>query len=132
MAPGELDRLQHDEGMAAQSAMESYFLNRKGDMNLRITFQPLMTTNALLSKNGITLENLEKYTPQELCQLLGVDGVLNGILSTEKPMSDGAAVAMTILVGFSGPTNSGKCTINAYDGTSGELLGNMRRLCLEV
>ena len=122
LAPGELEKLQTDEGIAAQSAMESYFLNRKGDLNLRISFQPLMTTNALLGRNNIDPQNIDKFTPQELCALLGVDAVMNGILSTEKPMSDGAAVALAIVVGFGGATNSGKCTINTYDGKTGELL----------
>ena len=54
--------------------------------------------------------------------MLGVDGIMNGILSTEKPMSDGASVTLALLVGFGGATNSGKCTINTYDGKTGELL----------
>lgn len=37
-------------------------------------------------------------------------------------MSDGASLALGLVVGFYGRTNSGKCTINAFDGKSGELL----------
>ncbi len=122
MTPEQLNKLQSDEGMAAQSAMESYFLKAKENLKIRVSFQPIITTNALLAKNNITEKNIDSFTPQELCALLGVDGILNGLLATEKPMSDGAAVTMYLFVGFAGATNSGKCTINAYDGKTGELL----------
>lgn len=117
MTADEIEKMHQDEGMAAQSAMESYFLGRKSDYKLKISFQPLITTNALLGKNGINEGNIETYTPQELCKFLGVDGIMNGLLSTDKPMSEGASLAMGLLVGYYGATNSGKCTINAFDGT---------------
>jgi hypothetical protein len=37
-------------------------------------------------------------------------------------MSDGASLAMGVLVGFYGATNSGKCNININDGKTGDLL----------
>jgi hypothetical protein len=37
-------------------------------------------------------------------------------------MSEGASVALGLLIGFYGPTNSGKCTINITDGATSELL----------
>lgn len=120
MTQEQIEQLQKDEGMAVQSAMETYFLKHINDMN--ISFQPLMTTNAVLSKNNIDQSNIDKYTPMELAALLNVDGVINGLLSSEKPMSDGASLALGLVVGFYGSTNSGKCTINTFDGKSGELL----------
>jgi len=120
MTQEQIERLQKDEGMAVQSAMETYFLKHIDEMN--ISFQPLITTNAILSKNNIDESNIDKYTPSEIAALLSVDGVINGLLFTEKPMSDGASLALGLVVGFYGPTNSGKCTINAFDGKSGELL----------
>ena len=120
MSPEEITRLQHDEGMAVQSALESYFLKHQQETN--ISFQPIMTTNALLGRNNINENNIDNYTPQELCDLFEVDGLISGILSTEKPMSEGASLALGLLVGFYGATNSGKCTINTYDGKTGELL----------
>ncbi len=122
MTGDQLYQLQQDEGKAVQSAMQSYFLKRKEQHNFRITFLDLLTTNAILAKNNIDGSNIERFTPKELCELLEVDGIITGILSTDKPMSDGASLALGLLVGFYGPTNSGKCTININDGSTNELM----------
>lgn len=63
-----------------------------------------------------------KFTPKELAEVLEVDGIISGILSSDKPMSEGASAALGILVGIYGPTNSGKCTININDASTGDLL----------
>ncbi len=122
MTPDQLAQLQKDEGMAVQSAIHTYFLKRKAQHDFSITFLDLGTTNALLAKNNIDQNNLEKFTPMELAKFLEVDGIISGILSTDKPMSEGASAALGILVGVYGPTNSGKCTININDGATGDLL----------
>ncbi|CAM3392009.1 hypothetical protein POKO110462_00555 [Pontibacter korlensis] len=87
-----------------------------------MSFQDAHKTNALLARHEITAENLRSYTPEELARLLEVDGVITGTFETDKPMSDGASLALGLVVGFYGATNSGKTSINIYDGTSGELL----------
>jgi hypothetical protein len=61
-------------------------------------------------------------TMEELSQLLGVDGVISGTFESSQPMSGGAAVAMFMVTGFSGATNTGKLAISINDGKSGELL----------
>jgi hypothetical protein len=122
MSPEQLAQMQKDEGLAVQSALQTYFLKRKEQHDFVISFQDLQTTNAQLAKNNIDQADLEKYTPKELADILEVDAVITGILSTDKPMSEGASAALGILVGIYGPTNSGKCTININDGATGELL----------
>jgi hypothetical protein len=122
MTPEQLAQMQKDEGLAVQSALQTYFLKRKEQHNFKISFQDLATTNAQLAKHNVDPDELDKYTPKELAEMLEVDAVITGILSTDKPMSEGASVALGLVVGIYGPTNSGKCTININDGTSGELL----------
>ena len=122
MTPEQFTQLQKDEGLAVQSAVHSYLLKRKEQHNLTIRFLDISTTNALLSKNQITQENIDTFMPKELSEMLQVDAVISGVLSTDKPMSDGASVALGLLVGFYGATNSGKCTININDAQSGELM----------
>jgi hypothetical protein len=122
MTPEQFDKLQNDEGLAVQSAVLSYFLKRKEQHDLNVSVLDVNTTNALLKKNNINNENIDSFTPAELCTLLGVDAVLSGLFQTDKPMSDGASLALFMVVGFAGPTNSGSVTININDGKTGELL----------
>lgn len=122
MSPEQFQQLQKDEGLAVQSAIHSYLLKRKEQHDLGISFLDVMTTNALLTKGNVTQENIDSFTPKELAGILNVDAVITGVLSTDKPMSEGASVALGVLVGFYGPTNSGKCTININDGATGELM----------
>ncbi|MBK6947133.1 MAG: hypothetical protein IPH16_02780 [Haliscomenobacter sp.] len=122
MTAEQMENLQRNEGLAVQSAMESYFLKRKEQHEIVIDFQSTTTTNALLSKNEIHAGNIDQYTPQELAKILEVDAVIGGLFFTDKPMSDGASLALGVLVGFYGSTNSGKCTININNGADGVLL----------
>jgi hypothetical protein len=122
MTPEQFSQLQKDEGIAVQSAILSYLLKRKEQHDFKISFQDMNTTNALLAKNNVDQSNIDTFTPKELAEILQVDGVVTGILMTDKPMSDGASLAMGVLVGFYGSTNSGKCTISINDGATGELL----------
>ena len=122
MTPEQFVQLQKDEGLAVQSAVHSYLLKRKDQHDLKIGFLDISTTNALLSKNGVSQENIDSFTPKELAEMLKADAVISGVLSTDKPMSEGASAALGLLVGFYGATNSGKCTININDAKTGELM----------
>ena len=124
LKPGDLEQMQKREGEAVQSALETYFLKRKEEEGLRVKFQDVGKTNALLARRKWNLDSLKIRTKEELADSLNVDGVISGLLATDKPLSEGSAVAIGILTDgwFFGPTNSGKCTINVHDGNSGELL----------
>jgi hypothetical protein len=76
----------------------------------------------LLERNAVTYETLASFTPEELAKILGVDGIISGTFESTQPMSNGAAIAMSLAVGFAGPTNTGKTTISINDGKTGELL----------
>lgn len=122
MTPEQLAQLQKDEGLAVQSALQTYFLKRRQQHEFAVSFQDLQTTNANLAKLNLAAEDLEKHSPKELAEMLDVDAIITGFLSTDKPMSEGASAALGVIVGFYGPTNSGKCTININDRATGELL----------
>ena len=114
--------LEEREGLGVQSALQSYLLKQKVDNDIIVDVQDVAKTNALLAKNGMTSEKTLTMTMEELAQMLGVDGVISGTFESSQPMSGGAAVAMLMVGGFSGPTNTGKLVININDGRSGELL----------
>lgn len=122
MSVEELARIEQQEGEAVQNALYGYFLKRQGTENYRVSFQDISKTNALLAKNGITYDVLDEYMMSELAEMLDVDAVISGRLESNKPISEGAAVALSVLVGVYGPTNSGKVTIFVNDGASDELL----------
>jgi hypothetical protein len=119
---GELEKIQKKEGDAVQSAIQTYFLKRKEKESFKVNFQDVSKTNALLAKGGWNADTLQTKTKEEVCQFLGVDGVISGTLFTDKPMSEGASIALGVVFGFWGSTNSGKCTINVHDGENSELL----------
>lgn len=120
--PEGVARLEQREGLDVQQALHSYFLKQKASNDLTVDVQDPMRTNALLAQSGLTPTQLATQTPEQLAKLLGVDGIISGDFSSTQPMSNGAAVALSLVVGVSGPTNTGKLLINIHDGKTGELL----------
>ena len=120
--PAGVAALEKREGLDVQNAVHSYFLKRKESRDLIVDVQDVNRTNALLERNAVTYETLASFTPEELAKILGVDGIISGTFESTQPMSNGAAIAMSLAVGFAGPTNTGKTTISINDGKTGELL----------
>ena len=120
--PAGVAALEKREGLDVQNAVHSYFLKRKESRDLIVDVQGVNRTNALLERNAVTYETLTSFTPEELAKILGVDGIISGTFERTQPMSNGAAIAMSLAVGFAGPTNTGKTTISINDGKTGELL----------
>jgi len=114
-----LETLQQSEqktGYDIQDNSYKWFLKRKKDYS--VEFQDIDKTNALLKKANITYENFALTDKSELCKILGVDGIISGKTTLSKPMSDGAAIALGVLVGAWGATNSEKISISIHDSKS--------------
>jgi hypothetical protein len=109
-------------GYDIQDKMYGWFLRRADKFHYTVTFQDVNKTNSILKKEGITYNDLATKDRAELAKLLGVDAVLQNRSRMEKPMSEGAAVAVGLLVGAWGATNKVETTINIHDGDSGDLL----------
>ena len=92
-------------GYAVQGHSYSYFLRQYSRNKYTIEFQDIDKTNALLSKAGISYEDLNTMDKAEICEILNVDCVISGKVTMSKPMSDGAAIAVGVLLGAWGPTN---------------------------
>ena len=127
ITPEQLDRMEKAEGETIQSAMYSWFLKRKKRGTLSRSVQNPATTNAKLKKSGITSENFENYTPSELADILEVDAIIMGTYETNKPMSEGASVALGLLIGFWGTTNSATINMSIYNAADGEILVNYNK-----
>ncbi|MEH6406753.1 MAG: hypothetical protein V7767_05685 [Leeuwenhoekiella sp.] len=125
--PDQLNELELDEGASIQNAMHSWFLKRKKRGTLSIEVMEPKRVNALLFKEDITTENLHNYTTEDLAKILGVDAIISGTYETNKPMSDGASIALGLLVGFWGTTNSATINMSINNATDGELLWNYNK-----
>ena len=120
----QLKEMEINEGSSIQTAMYSWFLKRKKRGKLLIDVQDPNKTNALLKKNEV---DMEITTPEELAKLLEVDAVITGQIETDKPMSDGASIALGLLVGFWGSTNSATVNMSINDAEDGTLLWNYNK-----
>lgn len=109
-------------GYDIQDKMYSWFLRRSGKFNYTVTFQDVTKTNTLLKQAGIGYSDLATKDRAEIAKILGVDAVLQNRSRMEKPMSEGAAVAVGVLIGAWGSTNKVETTINIHDGKSANLL----------
>lgn len=109
-------------GYDIQDKMYSWFLRRSDKFQYTITFQDISRTNALLKKAGISYADLGFKDKTEIAKILNVDAVIQDRSSMDKPMSEGAAVALGLLVGVWGNTNNVQTTINIHDGKTGNLL----------
>lgn len=113
---------QRDYGFGIQSDVYGYFLREMSKNKYTVNFQDVSKTNAILNEAGISYEELRLKSKDEICQLLGVDAVVSGKAMMSKPMSDGAAIAVGILVGAWGATNSVNTTITVHEGKAGDLM----------
>lgn len=118
----QLEQMNEKTALAIQDKMYSWFLRRSDKYQYTVTFQDVTKTNSLLKKAGIEYGDLATKDRTELAQILGVDAVLQNRSIMDKPMSDGAAVAVGVLFGVWGNTNNVQTTINIHDGKSGNLL----------
>lgn len=127
ITPEQLTRMEESEGEGIQSGMHSWFLKRKKQGKLKINVQPPNVTKAILIKQGVTAEQIAAYLPQELCKLLGVDAIIMGTFETNKPMSQGAAIAASLLFGFGGSTEKAIINLSIYEGLNGDLMCNYQK-----
>jgi hypothetical protein len=118
----EMNDMQTKSAYDIQDKMYGWFLRRSDKFHYTVTFQDINKTNAKLKDAGIAYEDLRSKDRADLAKILGVDAVMQGKTVSEKPMSEGAAVAVGVIFGAWGSTNKVQTAINIHDGKSGELL----------
>ncbi len=122
LTPTQMQELSNKTAIDIQEKMYGWFLRRGDKYKYTVTFQDVTRTNAKLKEAGIRYADLKTTDRTKLANILGVDAVMQNRLVTEKPMSEGAAIAVGLLVGAWGATNKVETTINIHDGASGNLL----------
>jgi len=127
MKEGDMEKLEKAEGTGLQTAMHSWFLKRKKRGKMNVEVQDPKRTNAMLKKEGITYENIQDQLPENLAKILGVDAVISGDFETNKPMSEGASIALGVVFGFFGSTNNAIVNMSIHNGIDAELLWNYNK-----
>lgn len=87
-----------------------------------IDFQDVDKTNSILAKAGIEYKDLATKDKGELCELLGVDGVVSGKILMSKPVSDGTAIAIGVFAHAWVATNQVDMFMTIHDKKDSKLL----------
>jgi hypothetical protein len=98
--------------MTKKIQQETYTIFKKKAVILK--FQDPSTTNALLAKAGVNNNNIEGYTMGEICNILNVEYVIQGLVSIEK----------STVTNFSNTTTKSK-TNKAYVDKKGHVVGDI-------
>lgn len=112
---------QKSESINFQKEIYSWLLKRKSKGQITQEIQDVETTNALLKKVGYPETPL---TTAEICQALGVDGLIVSSFSLSKPMSEAGAVALGVITGTFGNTNQVTAKLSINDCSSKKLIFN--------
>ena len=111
---------QKTESINFQREMYSWLLKRKMQGSISVEIQDVNITNAKLSEAGYL--NAQLATPEEMCKVLGVDAVMTSTYALSKPMSQGAAIAMYLFVGFAGATNQTTVDLSVHDYKTNKMI----------
>lgn len=103
--------MENAEALSIQKAMYSWFLIRKKRGELLVDVQNPTVTNSLLKKAGIDVLKAYEELPKDICNLLGVEAIVTGKFSTNKPMSNAAALGLA-LFGFGGATQNATANLD--------------------
>lgn len=118
----ELSKLEEKEGYAVQNALETYFGRGRKKKKFSVDFQNTDNTNAILSQNNITYDNIDTYTIKELSKFLGVDGIISGNLDLNILLSQGVPSEFSFIDYILGDASYGRIGIKISDGDTGKLL----------
>lgn len=99
-----------------------FLLDKTYIKNPGIRFQDFRTTNEILEESGVSYEELMLMDKGELCEKLGVDGVISGNIRMNRPMSDGAALITGVFSGVWGTTHEAFMTMTIHDKVDSKLL----------
>lgn len=105
-----------------QKEICSWMLRRKMQNKIFVEVMDVETTNAKLQKAGYFDGTI--MTPNEICEALGVDGLITSNFSLSKPMSEGGAIALGILFGAWTSTNQTQVSMEIHDRANKKMIWN--------
>jgi hypothetical protein len=99
ITPAQAARLEEAESIAFQHALYDQLLHRSSATRrhpIRVTIQPVETTNRILADAGIPVRSTWQMEAEELAELLGVDAVLRTSVVKARYLSDGASYGIDV------------------------------------
>ncbi len=112
---------QKTESLNFQKLMYGWMLKRKSQGKIKLEIQNVDESNSKLIQAGY---QEKPFTPSEMCEILGVDGLLTSNYALTKPMSDGGAMAVGIFFGVWGATNEVNVSMSIQDAKTKTLIWN--------
>lgn len=109
-------------GYSMQDNLYNELFRQLEENHYTIDLQDTSQTNTLLEGASIKYADIQSKQKTELCRILGVDAVISGDITLSKPISDGGAVAMGLLLDVWGSTNQIKVSMNIHEGENSKLL----------
>ncbi len=106
-----------NNGYSMQNHVYTYFLRQSGRNKYTVGFQDIDKTNAKLESAKVPYDKMKSMPKEELAKILGVDAVISGKMVQEKPMNEGAALAVGLIVGVWGSTNEVNTTVSIHEAS---------------
>jgi len=122
ISPEDLQKNIETTSYAIQDKMYSWFLRRNEKKQFTVKFQDVSKTNSTLKNAGFDYDDLALKSKEEIAKLLNVDAVISTTVRMDKPMSEGAALAVGIIFNTWGSTNNAVTSINVHEAKQGDLI----------
>ena len=110
---------QRTESVNFQREIYSWMLRRKMKTSFTLGIQEIEVTNSKLKEAGYPEKGM---TNAQLCEMLGVDGIILSSFNLSKPVSQGAALAVGLALGVGLKTNQIQATLSAFDNSKRDII----------
>lgn len=117
--PNELRAAEEADTYTFQQELYSWMLRRKGQGRFSgVDIMAPEVVNAKLSQAGYSIYD-RNLTPGEMADLLGVDAVITARFNTDKPMSEGVALALGLILDTWNATHRTSVNLSIHDPYNG-------------
>ena len=113
------------ESISLHQAMYDWMQKRIEQGKLRINILDIETMQVKLENAGFN--GGKTFTPEEMCNILGVDGVIISDYALKRPMTKNQAIAIGASINIWLPNTRAKVTMSAFDLRENKTIWNYDR-----
>ena len=106
-----------DEAFGIQRELHFWLFERKNRGLMKADILDVETTNARLVQAGWSVKS-RNLTPSQICEVLGVDGILTSNFELTRPMSTEVALALGVLLDVWETTHEAFAMLEIHDANS--------------